>query len=245
MGLRPYIKVALAVFLFTGGVIFADWDADEPALYYQLPDLAGWSVYSEWGSGSAVADDWTAATTAPITGIHFWGGWKNDVVGATGDIYIRIFSDDTSGPFARPGTQLWDGIFSNSDDNPDNDYTIRFYGRSPQGFYDPRYGDWDKDDHSNMYQYNIPLIAEPYTQQAGHTYWIMMSVAVDGGAWGWNTAESVTGNPAVFWDEAIGWTELTTPADPQKSPDMAFVLNPEPATLLLLGLGAVLVSKGR
>ena len=52
--MRSYIKFALAAALYTGGVVLADWDVGDPALYYQTPDLAGWTVYAEWGSGPVV-----------------------------------------------------------------------------------------------------------------------------------------------------------------------------------------------
>ena len=53
--LRPYIKFALAAVLCAGGVVLADWDVGDPALYYQLPDLDGWSVYGD-GGGSRTCD---------------------------------------------------------------------------------------------------------------------------------------------------------------------------------------------
>jgi hypothetical protein len=100
--------VATAV-LMPIAVTLADWEVGDPALYYQTPDLTGWSVYSEWGTGPAAnegygaADDWTATVTAPITDISFWGGWENDWVGQTGNILVQIFSNDTSNPsFPRP-----------------------------------------------------------------------------------------------------------------------------------------------
>jgi hypothetical protein len=72
----------------------------------------------------------------------------------------------------------------------------------------------------------------------------MISTAVEGGIWGWNSAASVSGGSAVFWDgNNAQWAQLMTPQDPLIPLDMAFVITPEPATLLLLGLGAAILRK--
>jgi hypothetical protein len=256
--LRSYIKFALGAVLCGRGVVLADWNVGEPALYYQLPDSAGWSVYSEWGTGpgadegyGAAADDWTAKVTAPITDIYLWGGWERDYVGVTTEILVQIFSNDTSNPaFPRPDELKWSRVINS------NEYTRRLWSSghiNNQGFYDPRRSDeyaWQANEHGKIYQYNIPVIASPFIQQAGQTYWLLISMDVDGGAWGWNSAESVSGSSAVFWDitSPSSWTELMTPMgyqDPRTPMDMAFVVAPEPATLLLLGLGGLILRKRR
>lgn len=255
------------VILCSGGVAFADWDVGDPALYYQLPDPTGWDVYSEWGTGPfaeegyGAANDWTAATTAPITDIHFWGSWKNDVVGDTGQILVQIFENDTiSGDFPMPGEMLWSRVIT------EGEYTSRYYTSGDQGWYDPRYTDeWYEHNHDDMYQYNIPLIDDPFVQQEGQTYWLMISMDFEGCEWGWKTTESVEGNGSVFWDsyQTWGpwcywwkhptiewrWQELETPqgwCDPREPVDLAFVLTtPEPATLLLLGIGSLVALRKR
>jgi hypothetical protein len=241
--LRSYIKFALVAVLCTAGVVLADWDVNEPALYYQLPDSEGWSVYSEWGTGAA--DDWTATTTAPITDIHFWGGWENDYAGDLGNLLIQIFDNDTSGSFPMPGNQLWEHVVL------EYEYTSRkFDNIGWQGWYDPRgAGDWDSHNHEDMFQYSIEFApGDAFLQEAEQTYWIMISMDFQGGVLGWNSAESVSGSSAVFWDTNGGWTELMTLAgyqDPRTPLDMAFVLAPEPTTLLLLGFGSLALLRKR
>jgi hypothetical protein len=271
---RWLIIFVTIVIIFTGGVVFADWEPGDPALFYQLPSATGWDVYSEWGTGPlsdegyGAANDWHANVTAPITDIHFWGSWKNDVAGNTGRILIQIFDNDTSNPaFARPDDLLWSRVI-----NPgqgEGTYVVNPWSSSPtnnQGWYDPRYTDhWQSNEHGDIYQYNIPNIANPFIQQAGHTYWLEISVDFEGCVWGWKTTDSVQGNPSVFWDsyETWGphdkwhrhpeidwkWTKLSTPSgycDPRQSMDVAFVLTtPEPATLFLLAAGAVVVLRRR
>ena len=252
---RWLIIFVTIVALYTGGAAFADWEVGDPALYYQLPDTttSGWDVYSEWRNG--VANDWTAETDVPITDIHFWGSWRSNIVGDIGTLYIQIFDNDTGGSFAKPGTQLWEGVFTNEDANPNNNYTISpAYTTETQGFYDPRYIDhWYTNNHNNMYQYNIPVIESAFIQQAGETYWLMISSNYEGCDWGWKTSENVVGNTSVFWDtyghhggywqqlKELGWCYPRTP----EPLDVAFVLTPEPATLLLLAAGAAVALRRR
>jgi hypothetical protein len=271
MQLRLHIAVvAIAIVLF-GGIASADWDPNSPAdmsrtIFYQLPNPTGWDVYSEWGTGPlasqgyGAANDWTATSNALITNIHFWGSWKNDVVGQTGKILLQIFSNDTtSGSFVMPDERLWSEVINVGE------YTSRLYTTGEQGWYDPRGTDtWIINNHNNMYQYNIQL-GSPFMQQAGQTYWLMISMDFQGCEWGWKTTNSVVGSSSVFWDSynvwgphcywwrhpeiEWKWTQLKTPqgwCDPRNPVDVAFVLTiPEPATLLLLGLGAAVVLRKR
>ncbi len=251
---RPRLCILLSVLflLVPWTVSQADWDPGDPCLYSQLPDPEGWDVYSEWRNG--VANDWTADTDAPITDIHFWGSWKYDVVGDMGDILIQIFDNDTSGAFAKPGDQQWEGVFSNSDSNPNNNYTSRLYDTGNQGFYDPRYIDhWYPNNHDEMYQYNISFIEDIFNQQAGQTYWLQISTNYEGCDWGWKTSTDVVGNTSVFWD-TFGWCggyyqQLVQPygyCTPRTPLDVAFVLTtPEPTTLLLFAVGAAAVLRKR
>jgi len=251
--LRLHIALfAIAIlFVFAGGDSFADWDVGDPALYYQLPDPTGWDVYSEWRYG--VANDWTADIDTSITDIHFWGSWENDVVGDMGDLLIQVFDNDTSSSFAKPGNQLWEGVFSNTDSDPDNDYTSRLYTTGDQGWYDPRGQDsWERHDHDNMYQYNISTIDNPFEQEAGKTYWLMISTNYEGCNWGWKTSTDVEGSTSVFWDKygwcGWEWQQLKQPygwCNPRTPLDVAFVLTPEPATLLLLAAGSLAVLRKR
>lgn len=241
MQLRPYIKVVLAAILCTGGIVLADWDVGDPALHYQLPDSDGWSVYGDGGAVAPVqlADNWTATTTSPITGIYFWGGWNYDQIGSMVEINVQILSNDTSGAFDKPSTQLWEHTFS------PGDYTSRYYSYISQGFYDTRSNDCDADNHNELFQYCLNEIPDPYTQQAGSTYWFVISTDVEGGLWGWNTAASSVGSSAVFWDDNnTQWVQLMESGGSIPM-DMAFVLTPEPATILLLGLGTVMLRRVR
>ena len=248
------------------GVANADWvPADGSKMHYpQLPDPQGWDISFNWREQS-FADDFKCTATGPITDIHFWGSWKNDIVGTTGKILIQIFSNDTisggGGSFPKPDEALWSRVITT------NQYTSRLYTTGDQGWYDPRYTDhWYEHNHDLMYQYNIPVISNPFVQQAGKTYWLMISMDYLGCDWGWKTSLDVQGNSSVFWDsyQTWGphcswwrhpeidwkWTQLKTPLgchDPRTPVDLAFVLTtvPEPATLFILAAGAAALLRRR
>lgn len=286
----PTALMVLAALVIVGGTIpvFADWEPGQPALHYQLPDFSGWDVFSEWGDGPyyhycqpplpdgegyGAANDWTATVTTAVTDIHFWGSWKGDHVGTTGNILIQIYDNDsTHYGFDQPGDKLWEHVFTTGE------YTWQSYHDElwqPQGWYDPRYSDsnpyyqYHYPDHNGVYQYNIPDIdmEDAFIQQAGETYWLMISMNFEGCEWGWKTSETVEGNGSLFWDSyyAYGdegsypwwwhhpelrwrWVELKEGGwcgQPKQSLDLAFVITPEPATALLLGIGAAVALRRR
>jgi hypothetical protein len=241
--------ISVSAILLLCSFASADWDPGEPNLFHQLPNPNGWDVYSEWCYG--VANDWTADVTAPITDIHFWGSWKNDIVGHTGNILMRIRENKTSGvSFAQPGTILWERVIT------EDEYTDRLYTTGDQGWYDPRQTDeWYAHNHDDMYQYNIDVIDNPFVQQAGHTYWLEISMDYYGCEWGWKTTLTNSGNPSVFWDtygyHGWAWQQLKEPSGwcyprtPQPL-DVAFVLTvPEPATVIMLIAGAAILLRKR
>jgi hypothetical protein len=241
--------ISTIVLLSCANFISADWDPGDPALYYQTPAQSdAWSVIADWGNFPSppsdiyrVADDWTAAQTSAITGISFWAGWKNDCIGQTTEIYVRIFDNDASTPgFSKPGQCVWNRIF----------YIGEFTHRDAlwvQSWYEPQSDYWLANDHRHICQYNIPVISSPFTQQSGLTYWMMITTNVQGGDLGWNNAQTVTGSSAVYWNNNISdWSPLMTPSDcqnPQSPLDLSFVLVPEPASLLLLAFGGLLLRR--
>ncbi|MCJ7729686.1 MAG: PEP-CTERM sorting domain-containing protein [Sedimentisphaerales bacterium] len=274
MRLRLSVAISILAALLPYTAL-ADWKVGDKASYYQLPSYTGWDVYSEWGTGPladegyGAADDWTATTNEAVTGIHFWGSWKEDRAGETGKILLQIFSNDTisggPGSFPRPDELLWSRVIEENQYQKDIVYTSP---TKDQGWYDPRdEGDWDRNEHKEMWQYNIPdidSITTPFVQEAGQTYWLEISMDFMGCEWGWKTTDSVSGNPGVFWDSfntwdphctwwrhpeiEWKWTQLETPHgwhDPRVPQDLAFVIVPEPATLFLLAIGAAAMLRRR
>lgn len=247
------LLVALAVAVGTIPM-YAHWDpGDDYKMHYpQLPDPEGWDVYAEYQDGGypgwpwwgctkrGLADDWQCNESGYVEDIHFWGSWKGDVVGYTGNIYVAIFEDDSG----TPGDILWDNVFEVGD------YQVREYGGGDQGWFDPYTGYYKESDHDNIYQYNIPFIEDPFYQEEGTIYWLGLSMNFVGCEWGWKTSQDHFGAdaayllnfqyPPAWWD----WRELIDPVTSQ-SLDLAFVITPEPSTVCLLGLGALALLRKR
>lgn len=233
---------AIAAIIISGGVVFADWDPGDPYKmhYPQLPDPTGWDVYAEWPKG--IADDWQCSESGYVSDIHFWGSWESDVVGYTGNVYIGIYENDTSGCFPKPGDMLWEHVFSH------NQYTSRLYGTGDQGWYNPGTCYYDENNHEKIFQYNIDVVPDPFYQEQGSIYWLVISMDYYGCQWGWKTSGSPHfGADGVYYawvDYQWCPMELHDPITGE-SLDMAFVITPEPATLLLLAIGSAAILRKR
>lgn len=230
--------VLVLLVLFVGSTALADWDLDDSYKmhYPQLPDPCGWDVYAEYPRG--IADDWMCTESGFVEDIHFWGSWKDDIVGDTDDIYVGIYENDTTSKgFPVPGNELWSHVFA------EDEYTsLKWSESGDQGWFNPYCGTPITHDHNNIYQYNITEIADPFPQEEGYIYWLMISVDYYDCQWGWKTSASERfGADAVFYKYVdYQWCpmELHDPIT-AVSLDMAFVITPEPATICLLGVGTL------
>lgn len=239
---RKFVALLAAIVIARVNVpVFADWQpGDGHKMHYpQLPDETGSDVYSEYPWG--LADNWMCSESGPVSDIHFWGSWLNDVIGETGDILVRVLDNDDTGDFDKPGSVLWENVFTEAD------YTAVLYADGySQGWYDPRTGWYDENNHEQTWQYNIPLIPEPFYQEEGEMYWLMISMDFWDCQWGWKTSLDHYGDDAVFWQfsESGYWEQLHDPVSGE-SLDLAFVITPEPSTIFLLGLGALALLRKR
>ena len=202
--------------------------------YPQLPDPDGWDVLAT--SPMTLTDEWLCSESGPVTDIHFWGSWLSDEIGTITNIHLSIHEDTIEG---KPGDLLWQS------DVPGNLVSSHRYGSSLQGWFDPS-TTFITDDHQLYFQYNIVDIPEPFIQEKGTIYWLDISVTADDGVWGWKTSKSRQFcTEALWWDtNTQAWIELTDPGT-QKPLDLAFVITPEPATIMILGLGIVFIRKGK
>lgn len=256
MSITKKLIIAFMSILLCSSFAWADWDPnDSYKMHYpQEPDPEGYDVKGDFhgANGMILADDWLCTETGPVSDIHFWGSWKNDVVGPIDSVWISIFSDDKSGQYSKPGNALWSAFLSPTQ------FTSRIYDDpSPQGWLSPYPppGENLPINHFITWQYNITEIDNPFIQQQGNIYWLAIQVSLIDplSEWGWKTSmsphfeddavwafESYEGT-SYFW---TGWNELYDPYNGQ-SLDLAFVITttsqpvPEPATMLLLGSGLV------
>ena len=234
----------------------ADWDVNDPHKMHfpQLPDPDGWDVDV---TVPMLADDFQCSQTGLITDVHFWTSWVGDRIppdpeGLQGitTIFLGIFDNvpdpNPSDPntYSMPGPGLWayDAM---------RDFTVRPAGASPQGWYEPAFGQYQPDDHVQYFQYNIIIPEdEAFEQQDGNIYWLGIRVMVspefimDDYRIGWKTSKDHWEDDAVWSDFGQTWSELRDPITGE-SLDMAFVITPEPGSLGLLALGAFALLRRR
>ncbi len=233
----------LAVSAFLIAPARADWNpGDSYKMHYpQLPDPFGWDVAVGTVSPpppAAVADDWLCTQTGPVSDIHIWFSMRGDAPPNPSLMAFTIWSDipRQGTNFSRPGTMLWNQVFSPTD------YTTRLYGSGDQGYYDPNNGIVSPADHFNIWQLNLSMTnpAAAFVQQQGQIYWLGVNFEPTWGNVGWKTSLDHFNDDAVWWNFAGGqWQELFDPLTGQ-SMDMAFVITtvPEPGSVALLLVGA-------
>ncbi|MCC6679569.1 MAG: PEP-CTERM sorting domain-containing protein [Phycisphaeraceae bacterium] len=225
----------------------ADWNpGDSYKMHYpQLPDLqTGLDVldgpylagptqplYSKF-----LADDFLCTETGPITDIHVWGSWLNDVnpqFGAAGVIgknfQLAIYSDVPAvpgGPYSHPGDLLWSTTMIARE---------RLYAPATEEFFDPNQNQIIGADTA-AWQYNFFIDpSEAFVQEAGKIYWLGVALSADVNgdgvvdlldmslmaqyapwAYGWKTSRDKFNDDAVWVD--YDWfgsgTPTGVPTDP-------------------------------
>ena len=253
-------KLIFTIFIVAvlNSVAFADWTPSDPYKMHfpQLPDPQGWDVKAttilnpnydpgvptspKYLQHKVIADDWRCTETGPVSDIHFWGSWLNDVRADILNLHLSIHADnpDPDGPtgplYSTPGDLLWSWDTTA--------FTIAGPFPGIQGWYNPNTGEYLPQNHLLFQQYNIENIPEPFVQEKGTIYWLDISVTVPlfptgtfQPEWGWKTSLQHFNDDATWCDSGNGpWFELRDPAG--ISLDMAFVITPEPCSIIMLGL---------
>jgi hypothetical protein len=98
----------------------------------------------------------------------------------------------------------------------------------------------EPNDHVRYWQVNITDIGDPFIQQADTLYWLDLQVQglTNGYLIGWKTSTEHFQDYAVYQNAAGGWSQIAVCTNDNPT-DLAFVITPEPATIALLGFGAV------
>lgn len=244
--LKPVLTIALAI-----GVVLitspaqADWVPEDGHKMHwpQLPDPNGWDVDV---TTDTVYDDFLCTQTGPINDIHFWASWKQDLIGQIAWIDVSLHGDVPAGtdlPYSHPDSLMYGN-------NPPPLWFQRFMpgqfieapaGIGDQGWLAPSFTQpqWNRPDHQEFFQINIPQIDDPFIQQEGTIYWLGIHIGLEGPLGpeiGWKTTLDNWNDDAAY--VYGGWQELIDPLT-GASLDMAFVITPEPATLMLLILGTL------
>ncbi|MBN1787479.1 MAG: PEP-CTERM sorting domain-containing protein [Sedimentisphaerales bacterium] len=225
----------------------ADWFQDDPHKmhYPQMPDPQGWDIAL---APQEVADDWKCSQTGPVSDIHFWYSWQGDRVGQIRGINVNIYSDKpapdspasahsgrpepNSPGYSMPNELLWSRYIT--------DFKTIPYGEGTQGWAEPLSQIWETEDHHMFYQVNIVDIIEPFIQEIGTIYWLGLQIDTVEGQIGWKTSLDHWNDDAVIGAYTAPWMELIDPYT-GNSIDMAFVITPEPATIILFGCGTLVL----
>lgn len=238
--MKKFILMSLCLLVATGTAM-AHWvPEDGHKMHFpQLPDEDGWDVKATFPK--VLADDWQCSWTGPVDDIHWWGSWKGGEVGTILTFILSIHANIVDGGegFSIPGEQLWQREF-----DPD---AVPIDPPTDQGWYDPDEGTFIRPDHKAYFQYNVVDIQDPFRQHKDTIYWLNISAIVveTDKEWGWKSSENHWNDDAVFGhlDPAgmpLGdWRPMYEPPDFTQTLDLAFVITPEPATIALLGLGAL------
>jgi hypothetical protein len=251
--------LAVTFLLFAGVAARADWNPGEPYKWLQLPDLAtapstGVDVdctdHPADGPHRVVADDFLCTSTDPITDIHIWGSWRNDYLPNGVDpnavtFRLTLMTDVPAlgTTYSHPGQILWERYF-----NPGS-YTSRVYagglGQLDEYFYDPVSGQVNWPGDRTVWQYNFKNIVDPYLQRGTPekplVYWLGVDAVVQDpqAEFGWKTSLQHWNDDGTWQIDEMNpqWNELVYFPENYyhgQSMDLAFVITPEPSTVIML-----------
>jgi hypothetical protein len=217
--------LALAMLLSAQAIVSAMVPSPLPTKWTQTPDM---ETGTDWTSmkGYTAADDYLCENPLPVNDVHWWGSYWDPYPGQPQPINgftISFYSDvpaSPTGESSHPGDLLHQAYINGNCNET-------YYGYSAN-------------DTTNVYQYGT-ILPEPFQQVPGTVYWL--SIVVDQGweeappYWGWHNSSDHWNDGAVhsyfqppFWYPILGGGQ-----------DLAFELTvvPEPATICLLGIGAL------
>lgn len=259
---RIFVLVAVVSVCLVGPVR-ADWvPGDDYKMHYpQLPDTSITGIDID-NTGIVLADDFLCIETGPITDIHIWGSFADDILPVNGvdwmSFELSIHEDLPIGdprnpyPYSIPGALLWSTSFCGPQHGPDNGFAVQLW-EAPveEWFWDPLTGTVTTD--HECYQYNFYIDpAEAFVQQENTIYWLDVkgTAVCEDATFGWKTSLDHWNDDAVYFEDLIPEEpiELRYPTwhpMASESINMAFVITPEPASLGLLGIGAWLLGRRR
>jgi len=235
---KKILGILVCTLLITASLILipptnADWNPEDGYKMHfpQMPDPNGWDA--DIMMGWTLGDDWKCSETGFVSDIHIWYSWLSDIVGQILMVPINIYSNVPANdqiPYSRPGQKLWSQQFGL------DEFTTRLWGYGDQGFMHAG-GDYLQHNHNQIWQLNIVNITNPFLQEEGEIYWLVIpGIQIAGNTEiGWKTAnvdeypEPYTGSH--YMDDAVynnagWWNEIHDPITGE-SMDLAFVINGE------------------
>ena len=240
--------VLVAGIMGAPGLARADWDEGDPAMWVQLPDLTktvndNINITNGVDVKGYLADDFQCTGTTPITGIHIWGSFSDDVLPSNISFQFQIFSNNPGVPYSNPGDFLW----ISKEFHP-GAYSSRLYTpvEPKEYFWDPLEREFSYD--TKVYQFNFSFDpAEAFVPQADTIYWLLLGTPSD--TFGWKTcnpeSDDLLADAVWYYPGGEGdpgrWEQLVYfsghPYEKYGGMNMAFVLTPIPGAFWLLGTG--------
>jgi len=164
-----------------------------------------------------LADDFLCQQSGPITDIHIWGSFLNDVLPAGGagnmNITLRIYSDIPIGPggYSQPGTVLWTRTFSPGQFNAG----LAMLGTS-EWWHDPsgQPPRWIPNADTNIWQFDFYIDpTNAFVQVSNTVYWLGVQYTPVAGDtnyhFGWKTTYRQFNDAACWFDTVTGgWRPL-------------------------------------
>ena len=177
----------------------AHWPDTNATKWVEFPDST-YTGLDMWLNGSlTLADDFKCILRGPVTDIHLWTSWMNNVPDPNTFFTLSIWSDVPAGTstFSHPGTRQWTQIFGPGKYQVQpwltGEYEQFWNPDPPPGF--PMGTD------NAIYQYNF-YPTNPFVQSgtlsAPKTYWLAVSVSGTTQPIGWKTSTNQWHDAAAF-----------------------------------------------
>lgn len=239
------------------------WDTSQAPFPDTVPPTDPRLPRPSFPSMKTLAADFPCYKTGPITDVHIWGSWKDDMLDERAIFRVSIYSDvpKTGNSYSHPGGLLWADYFLPTK------YVIGPEITAKEDFFDPNLNQVVGTD-TKVFPYNFYIDPTTAFVQEGtatdpKVYWLGIEAIVpwEPGTtprlFGWKTSQQVWNDDAVFgdsdspWEHPTrdGWKELIGPAG--NSLDLAFAITtvPEPSTFALAACamtgGVLLVQRRR
>jgi hypothetical protein len=210
----------------------ADWPNTNATKWVQYPDQSVNGIDILMSKPLMLADDFLCTNTGPVTDIHLWASWLQDMaypVPVTLGIWTDVPTNPPVEPYSHPGQLIWSETFT-----PAQMQVRPWFTNQPPGewFWDPRQQQPLEHD-TIIWQYNFyptnPFVQEG-TPKNPVVYWLSVTVNLADRQVGWKTSTNHWNDDSV-WVETdaeghplLPWKEIRDPFEPATSLDLAFAL---------------------
>ena len=173
--------------------------------FRQNPDTSprGMDVLDSWltnnGPATLLADDFICTRTGPVTDIHLWGSWLNNLVDYWPTFWVGIWSDvpRSNNIPSHPGQLLWWQQFS------PGQYRASLHQKGPvEQFLDPNAPPRILGVDNQIWKYDF-FPQQPFRQlgspQLPRVYWLsVVTKTAPGRVFGWKTTPDHYNDFAVY-----------------------------------------------